>query len=172
VHSKKLGSVCHSIDVLNSWAGKIVSWLVVGMIVVLLYEVVLRYCFNSPTIWAHETSQLMFGAYIIVLGAYTHFCKAHVSMDIFYTRWSLRTRAILDVSTFIFFLFFCGVILWYGADYAANSVAYLEQSHSSWGPPIWEVKLLIPIGAFLFLLQGLAKFIRDLTIATTGKELE
>jgi len=171
LQNKRLASIVNGIDALSNWSGKIISYFIVVIVVVLLYEVVARYWFNSPTIWAHESSLLLFGIYAVMLGAYAHFYGAHVNMDLFYTRWSLRTRAIVDVCTFFIFLFWCGALIWFGTAFAIRSVQFLEHSTTAWGPPIWEIKLMIPLGTFLLVLQGVAKFIRDLNIAITGRAL-
>ena len=55
---------------------------------------------------------------------------------------------------------------------AWESLAGLEHSHSAWDPPIYPVKLMIPLGAMLLLIQGMAKLIRDITAAVTGKEID
>ena len=172
MRNTKLASFVGGIDALSEWSGKIISYLLVVAIGALLYEIVARYFFRSPTIWAHEASLLLFGAYAVMLGAYAHVHKAHVNMDLFYNRWSIRTRAIVDVLTFFIFIFWCGALLWWGTSFAIKSVKFLEHSTTAWGPPIWPLKLMLPLGTFLLFLQGAAKFIRDLSIAITGRELE
>ena len=92
-------------------------------------------------------------------------------MDVIYMRLSLRLRAILDVVTFSLFLTFVGVLLWQTWEYALVALSKLETSNSVWSPPVYPVKMLMPIGAFMLLLQGVAKFIRDLYILFTGKVL-
>jgi TRAP-type mannitol/chloroaromatic compound transport system permease small subunit len=51
-----------------------------------------------------------------------------------------------------------------------NALAFRETLSSAWAPPVYPVKFAIPVAAFLLLLQGLAKYIRDLHLAFTGKE--
>jgi TRAP-type mannitol/chloroaromatic compound transport system permease small subunit len=114
---------------------------------------------------------MVFGALTILSGAYTLKEKAHVNMDLFHMRLSDRGKAIVDVITFPFFLLFACVLLWLGWDFAVRSVMLFEKSISNWHPPIWPVKLMIPLGALLLLLQGLAKFMTDLsTIIDTNRE--
>jgi len=162
--------VLHFIDVANERFGKIVSFLTVFMIGVITVEVVLRYVFNSPTLWAHETAQFLYGSYCILGGAYVLLNKAHVNMDVIYARLSTRARAILDVITSPLFFLFIVVMLWHGVFFAEKSVAMLEHTQTPWGPPIWPIKLMLPLAAFLFLLQGIAKLVRDIETAITGRE--
>jgi TRAP-type mannitol/chloroaromatic compound transport system permease small subunit len=107
----------------------------------------------------------------MVLGGYALYSKAHIAMDLLYGRWSPRTKAIVDVFTYLLFFFFIGALFWVGGEYAWKATLRLETSRTAWHPPIWPFKLMIPVGALLFLIAGVAKFIRDLYMAITGKEL-
>ena len=78
----KLERILVLIDDANDWVGKIVSFLTLAMIAVLMWEIALRYVFNRPTIWAHELSTMMFGAYLLLAGGYVLCHRAHVNMDI------------------------------------------------------------------------------------------
>lgn len=159
------------VDNLNDCVGKIFSFLVYLMMFTLLYEVIMRYAFNKPTIWAHETSEFFYAAHFLVGGAFALRWGAHINIEVLYRRWSLRTRAIVDLITWTLFYIFCGVLLWQGIGIAWDSVIVLEYSDSAWGPPIWPVKLAIPLAAALVLLQGLTKTIKDAYTAITGREL-
>jgi len=167
----KVSYLVKLIDVINEWAGRIVAFLIIFMALVMGYEVILRYGFDDPTFWAHETTQLVFGAYFILGGAYTLLHNGHVNMDVVYRRFPPRIRAVVDIVTSVLFYFFCVLLLWKGGQIAWESIAILERTHSPWAPPFWPVKLTIPIGAFLLLLQGLAKSIHDL-YTIKGKELK
>ncbi|MBN1383083.1 MAG: TRAP transporter small permease subunit [Deltaproteobacteria bacterium] len=160
------------INAISEISGKILMWLPWILMAVIMWEIVLRNIFNRPTVWAHELSIMTFAVLTIMGGAYTLRYKAHVNMDLFYTRLSPRGKAILDVLTFPFFLLFCVIILWLGWEFAFRSVKVLEISQSDWAPPLWPVKLAIPLGAFLLLLQGIGNFLSDLYLAITGKGVD
>jgi len=157
-----------SIDSISEWTGKMVSFLIIVITGVTIWEVILRYIFNSPTIWAFDAAYLIFGAYGVLGGAYTLYFKGHVNVDILYGRLPLRIRAIIDLLTYPFFFLFCGLLLWKGGDMAWDSLKIMERGSSAWSPPVYPIKLTIPLGAFLLLLQGTAKFIRDLFMFTKG----
>ena len=150
------------IDKISEYSGKIVSFLVLLMIGIVTYEVVARYVFNSPTLWAHETAQYIFGSFTILGGAYVLLRESHVRMDIIYSRVSPRTQAILDIITAPLFFAFIGVLLWKGGQIAWSSIELLEKSNSQWRPPIYPVKAMIPLAAFLILIQGIARLIRNI----------
>ena len=159
------------IEATNEWVGKILAPLVVVMGCVMVWEVLLRYGFNRPTFWAHETTQFIFGAYFVLGGGYTLLHRGHVNMDVLYGRFPPRTKAFVDLITSVILFFFLVVLLWKGVEMAWTSVQIWERSHTPFGPPLWPIKLTVPIAAVLFLIQGLAKFISDLFLALTGKEL-
>ena len=135
----------------------------------MVYEVVARYGFNAPTVWAYELTIFLFGACMIIGGAYAHRYGAHVNVDIVYGRLSPRGKAILDLLTAAIFFLFVGILLWRGWEFGLTSVRNLERSDTLWAPPYYFFKMTLPIGAGLVFLQGLAKFIRDLTTAVTGR---
>jgi len=158
------------IDRLNEMIGKAVSFLILVLVGVIAYEIFVRYLLNSPTIWAHEISQMVYGAYVILLGGYLQQRKGHVNVDILYLRFKPRTRAMIDLFTWLLFFAFCGVILIKGGEMAWDSFLYRETDPTAFAPPIYPLKMLIPLGALLLLLQGLVKYIGDIKMAITGKE--
>jgi TRAP-type mannitol/chloroaromatic compound transport system permease small subunit len=158
------------IDRMNELIGKAVSFLILVLVVVIVYEIAVRYFFNSPTIWAHEISQMVYGGYVILLGGYLQQRNGHVNVDIIYSRFKPRTRAVIDLFTWLLFFAFCGVLLLKGGEMAWDSFVYRETDPTVFAPPIYPLKMLIPLGAFLLLLQGLVRYIGDIKVAITGKE--
>ncbi len=161
----------HGIDAINERAGKAISILVVCMIGILCWEVLLRYAFNAPTIWAHEVSCHIFAAYSVLGGAYVLLVNEHVRSDVVYARFSPRGRAIFDLVTFPLFFMLLGIILVEGVPMALRSIEVREVTVSFLHSPVYPIKTCIPIAAFLMLLQGLAHFIRALALVITGREL-
>jgi TRAP-type mannitol/chloroaromatic compound transport system permease small subunit len=160
-----------AVDFINDGIGRAVSFLAYPMIAVLVWEVFMRYLFNRPTIWAHELSALCYAVFFLLGGAYTLRWKAHINVDVLYVRLSPRSRAMLDLVTWLLFYFFCGVLLWQGSQAAWKSFMRLERASTVWEPYIWPVKFCIPLAALLMLLQGFTKTISDLYLAFTGREL-
>ncbi|MGB9437861.1 MAG: TRAP transporter small permease subunit [Desulfobacterales bacterium] len=152
------------IDAVNDRVGNLLSYFLFFFFVLLLMEVILRYFFNSPTVWANELAQMLFGAYAILAGGYILRTGGHVNVDILYSRLSRKQRAVLDIVTSSLFFLFCGMLLVYGGSLAWDSLARFEHSQSAWNPPLYPAKLMIPLAALLLMLQGLAKLIRDILI--------
>ena len=158
------------VDRINEWVAKLVSWAVILIIGSTAYEVMMRYVFAAPTEWSFEFNYLLHGSYFMLVGAFTFAVRGHVNVDIFYSRFSPRGRAIADLFTAPVFFFFIAIMLIFGGEFAVQSIAFREKLSSAWAPPIYPVKLVIPVAAGLLILQGAAKFIRDLYTAITGRE--
>ncbi len=166
-----LWTLLRAVDTINEWIAKALSWVVVILIATTVYEVVRRYVFSSPTSWVFEFNYLIHGTYFMLLGAYTYGVRGHVNVDILHGRLSPRGQACLDLFTAPLFFFFMAMMFWFGGRFALISFGFRETLSSAWGPPIWPVKMVIPVAAGLVLLQGLAKFIRDLHVVLTGREV-
>jgi TRAP-type mannitol/chloroaromatic compound transport system permease small subunit len=134
-------------------------------------EIVLRYFFNSPSQWAYEISLFVFGAYIVLGGAYTHLSGGHVNVDIIWCKLSPRGRAIVDIVTSGFAFLFLGVLFWTSLQITINSWQIGETTMSHWKPIYYPLRTTVPVACFLFLMQVLAKLIRDVAIAIKGEDV-
>ncbi|MDT8272056.1 MAG: TRAP transporter small permease subunit [Desulfomonilia bacterium] len=168
---KLLQQFLRTIDKTNEWVAKVLSFLIIVIILATIYEVIMRYFFGAPTIWAFEFNYLVYGPYFLLAGAYTLALGKHVNVDILYGKLSARRRAIVDLITAPVFFFFIYTMLVYGWRFAWNSVLVRETLSSAWGPPVYPIKLCIPLAALLLLLQGISKFVRDFHLAITNREL-
>lgn len=158
-----------AIEWLTGRTGEFVAYWAVLAVFAYYYEVVARYVFNSPTNWVHESMFLMFGMQYMLAGAYAYRDDAHVRVDVFYTNFSPRWKAIADIITSVFFFIFILTLLWTGGRFALDAINNTEVSFTEWGVQYWPVKLTIPIGAGLMALQGLAKLIKDIVFVTRGR---
>lgn len=154
------------IEWINVKAGEYVAWWSLIAVFVYYYEVVARFIFNSPTNWVHESMFLMFGMQYMLSGAYAYREDQHVRVDVIYAKFSPRGKAIADIITSVFFFIFIGTMLVTGYRFAADAVNVGEHSFTEWGIQYWPIKLTIPIGAALLLLQGISKLIKDILFVT------
>jgi len=161
-----------TIDAISEWMGRVVCFFIIAIVFILVYETVARYAFNAPTTWAHHISWNFTVPFFLLGGAYALRNKAHVNMDVVYNRFPLRMRAIIDLVTAILFFLFCGVLFWMGVEWSWDSVIGTETSGPPLYYPVYPIKLIVPIAALLLLLQGSAKFIRDLMTAIAGRAYE
>jgi len=159
-----------TIDKISEWSGKSFSWLFVAASIITVYAVVMRYGFGRPVVWGLELSLWLLIATYFISGAYATMLHAHIRLDALYMRWSPRGKAIIDVVVTGPLLFIvCGVLIWQGGKWAWEAIVTGEHTYSLWAAPYWPVKTIIPIGAFLVFIQGIAEFIRDLRVLR-GKE--
>jgi TRAP-type mannitol/chloroaromatic compound transport system permease small subunit len=154
------------IETLNVKIGEYVAWWSLIAVFVYYYEVIARFVFNSPTNWVHESMFLMFGMQYMLSGAFAYREDQHVRVDVIYSKFSPRGKAIADIVTSVFFFIFIGTMLVTGYRFAADAVGVGEHSFTEWGIQYWPVKLAIPIGAALLLLQGIAKLVKDILLVT------
>lgn len=148
----------------NVRIGEYVAYWAVIAVFVYYYEVLARYVFNSPTNWVHESMFLMFGMQYLLSGAYAYKEDQHVRVDVLYSKLSTRNKAICDIVTSVFFFIFIGTMLWTGARFALDAIQFDEHSFTEWGVQYWPIKLAIPVGAALILLQGICKLLKDILI--------
>ena len=148
-------------DGLSEFVGRAISWLTLAMIAVLMLEVVARYFLNAPTIWAHETSTMLYGAFCMLAGCYTLRHRAHVRSEVIYGALPARGRAACDTVIFSLGLIVLGVFFVLSIEFAAESWAVREYSNKSiWQPAIYPIKTVIPVAVGLIILQNIAELLR------------
>jgi TRAP-type mannitol/chloroaromatic compound transport system permease small subunit len=162
--SPRLARIIETLETPSRYSGEFVAYWAVIAVFAYYYEVIARYIFNSPTNWVHEGMFLMFGMMFLISGAYALRSNSHVRVDIFYSRFSARGKALIDLSTSIFFFIFAGTLLVTGWTFFSDSFEVREVSFTEWAIQYYPVKTTIVIGAVLILLQGIAKMLADLSI--------
>jgi TRAP-type mannitol/chloroaromatic compound transport system permease small subunit len=161
--------ITDKLEWLNVRAGEFVAYWAVISVFVYYYEVIARYVFNSPTNWVHESMFLMYGMQYMLCGAYAYREDQHVRVDVIYTKFSPRGKAIADIVTSVFFFIFILTMLWTGTRFALDAVNNGEVSFTEWGIQYWVVKLTLPLGAALMALQGLSKLIKDIVFVASRR---
>jgi TRAP-type mannitol/chloroaromatic compound transport system permease small subunit len=159
------------IDSISDWSGRISSFLVLVITGVILFEVIARFVFGTPTIWAYEISLALYGIYVALIGAYTLVHGVHVNVDILYARFSPRTKAGVNVFTWLIFFLWCGVLVWTGWIRGWESMMMGERESTAFGCPIYPVKLSLAFGGSLLLLQGAAGYVRNVYTFMTGRKI-
>lgn len=158
------------VDAVNRVVGRITMYLIFAMIGILLYSSITK-AFFIPALWTLEMAQFMMVAYYLLGGGYSMQLDSHVRMDLFYSRWSPKTRAMVDVVTILFLVFYLVFLLYGGLSSTHYALKYDEESYSAWAPKMAPVKIVMCIGIALMLLQAVAVFLRDLA-EVTGRTIE
>lgn len=160
------------LDRISLFAGEYVAFWAVIAVFVYYYEVVVRYVFNSPTNWAHESMFLMFGMQYLVAGTYAMLTESHVRVDIFYAKMSRRGKAGVDLLTSVFFFIFAGTLLVTGLIFSMDAIEQNEVSFTEWAVHYWPVKCVIVVGSLLLIFQGLSTVLKDIAILAGPSDKE
>ena len=156
------------VEAVAVWVGRLAAWITLVCVLILTYEVVMRYFFNAPTRWAHLTSTLLFGLLYVLTGAYALKEKSHVGVDVFYSRLPRKAQAAVNLLGSVFLFLFAGALLLYGWDFFLASWRDREFALDNEAIPIYPFKLAIPLGALLLLMQGLVLALRELAFLLGG----
>jgi TRAP-type mannitol/chloroaromatic compound transport system permease small subunit len=166
-------SILGGVDALSTWSAKGIAWACFVMVLVIAYDVVLRYLFRAPTVWQYDVSYMLGGSIIILGAGYVHQQRKHVRVDILYNSFSPRTRLVIDVCfTLLCFFPLVSGLIYASAQHAIHAYRVLEFSEVGfWRPRMWPFRSVIPIGLGVLWLQGLANLVRDLHRLVRGEEL-
>lgn len=150
-----------AIDWLSEQSGVFVALWTVNAVCVYFYEVISRYLFDAPTIWAHQASYLMFGMQYLLAGAFALLHGAHVRVDVLYVKLPPRGQIGMDIFTSTFFFIFALALLGSCWQFFVNSLDMLERTDETWQVQFYPVKGVMVLGALLLILAGLSKLIKD-----------
>jgi len=166
----KIPEFTKTFDRVSEWSGRGAAWLIWIVMGLCVYEIFTRRFFGSPHIWTYEVTNIFYGTHFMILAAYTLFYRGHVSVDIFYVRFSRKTQLTLDIINYLLFFFpFTLVLLYVGMDSAISSWGYHERT-SIGLPFIYPIlKTVTPATAFLLLIQGLSQLAKMLFPAVKGE---
>ena len=158
-----LESVSNTLESITRKEGEITSFLIYPLLAVVVYEVFMRYVFNSPTSWGFEVTTFLYGLHYMFGLAYTDVYDGHVRVDIFTALTTPKIQSWIKVITNLaFFMPVMSFMTLWAIKFAYVSVQGLEVNSTSWAPSIWPLKILMAL-CFLFLfLQGIANLIKDI----------
>ena len=162
------------IDYVTELAARAASWLCVVLILLMSYEVIMRFVFRKPSMWAFETS-IMLGTCIYVIGwSYVQRHRGHIKVEIIYEHLTSRGKVLLDVVGHLIFLFPLFVIFTYASFDAAWEAWELNERMvlTRWYPPFAPLRTVVVIASFLLLLQSFANFFRDFYFLVRNKNYD
>ena len=162
----------NAIDTFTEWTGRIVAWLAAAMAVLTTVVVVMRYGFDTGSIAGQEAVTYLHATLFMLGAAFALKTDAHVRVDIFYRRFSPRTRAWINaLGGIVFLLPLCVLIATLSSDYVLQAWRIREISSDAGGiPAVFLLKSLIPAMAFTLLLQGVAEILRNLALLQQDPE--
>lgn len=158
-----MDTIARFIDQLNELVGKTNALLILPLVGVVMWEVMMRYVFNAPTSWGFELTVFLYGVHYMLGLGFTERQGGHVAVDVVVNMLSPRKRALVGViSSILFFIPVWAIMAYASIVYAITSTAGFERNATSWGPPIWPLKILMALGFILLLLQGVSTMIKHI----------
>lgn len=158
------GKFEQGVDFLAEGLGRIGWILVIYCMSFGLFDVIMRYAFNSPSLWIGTTVQYAMVLLACVSGAYALNSDAFVKLDVFYANFSPKVKAICDIVTFSLTFLYLFVLITKGIDAAQAAFATKQVTTSAIPIPLYHLKAVIPFGAFAILLVAIKKFGRDIQV--------
>lgn len=158
-----LRALVRAIDRLTDTSGKLLAWLALAMALLTTFIVIMRYGFNSNSVFTQELVTYMHASMFLLGAAYALKVGAHVRVDIFYRDFSDRGRAwVNSLGGIVFLIPVCLFILVSSWNFVTEAWAIRESSSEPGGiPAVYLLKSLIPLMAVNLLLQGVAETLRS-----------
>jgi TRAP-type mannitol/chloroaromatic compound transport system permease small subunit len=161
---KILTGLAALIDGFNEKIGRGVSWLTMGLVLLVFADVIMRYLFNYSLVFIQELEWHVFATIFLLAGGYTLLNDQHVRVDLLYQRFNRKTRAWVNFLGVLFFLFpGCYLIIKVSIPWVMTAYEIGEISPNPGGIPArYLIKSILPIGFILLMLQGVSLAIHSL----------
>jgi len=154
-------SLSRAIDKLNERIGLTVSWLVLAAVLISAANAVVRKGFNVSSNAFLEIQWYLFSVVFLFCAGYTLLRNQHVRIDVIAGRLSPQAQAWIDILGTLFFLLPMSVtIMWLSWPVFIEAYHRHEVSTNAGGLLIWPARLLVPIGFFLLVIQGISELIK------------
>jgi len=149
------------IDWLNEKFGVVANWLVLLACVISAGNAASRYLFSESSNGWLEVQWYMFAGMVLLGGPYTLKMNEHVRVDLVYGLVSERTRIWIDIVCCVLFLLpICLILIYFTWPWFVESWRLGEESSNAGGLIRWPVKLVLPVGFALMVLQGISELIK------------
>ncbi|WP_026879066.1 TRAP transporter small permease subunit [Ignatzschineria larvae DSM 13226] len=164
-----LHKISHTIDSINIFLGKIAIVAIFLATLISAGNALFRYIFHLSSNGMLESQWYLFAVVFLLASGYTYLKDQHIRIDIISSRFSPKTRAIMEIIGIVFFLFPAFSMLFYlTISPAISSWQIWEISPNPGGLPRAPIKALIPIGIFFLLLQGVSELCKAIITLRTS----
>ncbi len=172
--SPMLLATIRTVDRFTDWTGTAFSWLSVPLVGAVAYEVVARYLFNAPTVWAFDITYMLYGTLFMIGAAYALHKGAHIRTDFFWDQFSPRKKGWIDALSYVLFFFPGFTVLLIISGHEAIYAWQINETsdQTPWRPVLWPFKAVVPVACLLLLIQGFSELLKSIYMARTGVELE
>ena len=150
------------IDRGNWWFSRFSMWLVAAIIGIMAYEVVLRYVFERPTLWANELSLWLAGMVYLFAGLYAMQQRSHIRIFILYDISPRWLRKFFDIISTLCIVLFAIAVVYGGYGEAKAKLLRWETFGTAFDPPIpATMKPLVLITVIVLALQAISNLYYD-----------
>ncbi len=163
------------LDKLIAWLGEKLSLIFLFIVVISFYEVFMRYAFNAPTIWVHETAAFLGGGLFVFGGSYALATDKHVRVVLFYDNVRPKTKAYLNIFHHIMGVIFSVMMTWAGylmvkdSWFAPWGELRLQTSATAWNPPFPAyLKAIIFVTMIVLTIQFILHLIAEIRRLSSG----
>ena len=166
-----MASTIINIDKFSKWTGNVVCWLTIPLMLAMVYEVLARKLFTSPTMWAYDMSRFLYGALFMLGAGYALSKGVHIRADFLYRNFKVKTQGIVDTSLYIIF-YFPGLLffLYMTTVFVGESIMRGERGmDTAWMPYMWPIKSSLWFGILFLLIQGISELFKSYYAATRGR---
>jgi TRAP-type mannitol/chloroaromatic compound transport system permease small subunit len=166
-----LNAITRGIDFLVEKQGQLTSFLIVPLLFIVLYEVLMRYAFNAPTVWGFEATAFFYGMHYMLGLSFMENVQGHVRVDIVTSRLPPKVQAAVMLAGYlIIFMPVYGLMTWGAAKFAYTATVTNELNSTSWAPRIWPYKIVMALSFLLLVVQGLSTMLKNVKILTENSE--
>lgn len=149
-------------DNVSLFLGRVAMMLVVLLVSVMFYEVVLRYVFEKPTLWANELSLWVAGFIFLLAGLYAMQQRSHIRIYLLYDLMPRWAQKLSDVFSVVLIWAFTVTLIWGGFNEASAKFLRWETFGTAFDPPIpATTKPLVLLVVLLVSIQAFVNLIRD-----------
>jgi TRAP-type mannitol/chloroaromatic compound transport system permease small subunit len=156
-------AITKGIDTLIEKQGQLTSFLILPLTLIVLYEVLMRYAFNAPTVWGFEATTFLYGMHYMLGLSFMENAQGHVRVDIVTNLLPKRVQAAVMIAGYLLiFMPVYGVMTWGAAKFAYTATVSNELNSTSWAPRIWPFKIVMAVSFGFLVIQGLATVLKHL----------
>jgi TRAP-type mannitol/chloroaromatic compound transport system permease small subunit len=159
--AEAMDAFVRTIERITGSVGIVAALLIVPLVLATCYEVLSRYVFGAPTIWAYEIGYTLTGSHFLLGMAYTLAVGAHIRIDIFSGKFTPRTRGVIDLAAYAVML---PLLVWISyALFQHLATGYLRNERSGQSAmnlPVWPFRIVFFVAFALLALQVLAEVVK------------
>lgn len=158
---KPLLQISRLIDAMTERVGRIIYWLVLVAVLVSAVNAGVRKVFDMSSNAFLELQWYLFSAVFLLGAGYALLRQEHVRIDVIYGKFPKRVQIWIDIAgTVLFLMPMALLILWHSWPVFVNAFLTNEQSSSAGGLAVWPVRLLLPVGFALLIVQAISELIK------------